>query len=61
MLRPKSTNNLPTTYEELLPEYLAVTHELAQLKRMIFGQKRERFVPSVPEEQMSLEDLFEHA
>lgn len=36
-------------------------HELANLKRMIFGQKRERFVPSVPEEQMSLEGLFEHA
>jgi transposase len=36
-------------------------HELSQLKRMIFGQKRERFVPAVPEEQMSLEGLFEAA
>ena len=35
--------------------------ELSQLKRMIFGQKRERFVPAVPEEQMTLEGLFETA
>jgi transposase len=28
---------------------------------MIFGQKRERFVPAVPEEQMSLDALFETA
>jgi hypothetical protein len=35
--------------------------ELSQLKRMIFGQKRERFVPAVPEEQMALEALFETA
>ena len=35
--------------------------QLAYLKRMIFGQKRERFVPSVPEEQMALDDLFETA
>jgi len=34
-------------------------HELAYLKRMIFGQKRERFVPSVPEEQMTLEAFFD--
>jgi transposase len=36
-------------------------HELANLKKMIFGQKSERFVPAVPEEQMSLEGLFETA
>lgn len=35
--------------------------ELSYLKRMIFGQKRERFVPAVPEEQMTLEGLFETA
>jgi transposase len=57
-----------------LPEALAIIareraeiarlkEELAQLKRMIFGQKRERFVPAEPvaEEQMTLEGLFEHA
>lgn len=53
------TAAVPTTYDELLTDYLAVKHELAQLKRMIFGQKRERFVPSVPEEQMVLEALFD--
>lgn len=36
-------------------------HELAYLKRMIFSQKREKFVPSVPEEQMTLEALFDAA
>ncbi len=38
-----------------------LSQQLAYLKRMIFGQKRERVVPDVPEEQMSLEGLFEHA
>jgi transposase len=33
---------------------LTLQQELAQLKRMIFGAKSERFVPSVPEEQTSL-------
>lgn len=36
-------------------------HELAQLKRMIFGQKTEKFVPSVPEEQLTIEGLFDNA
>ena len=38
-----------------------LTQELSYLKRMIFGQKRERFVPAVSEEQMTLEGLFDHA
>jgi hypothetical protein len=38
-----------------------LTQQLAYLKRMVFGQKRERFVPAVPEEQMALEELFETA
>jgi transposase len=38
-----------------------LTQQLAYLKRMIFGQKRERVVPDVPEEQMSLEGLFDTA
>ena len=37
------------TYEELLFEYHRVQDELALLKRLMFGQKRERFVPFVNE------------
>ncbi len=51
----------PATYHELLAENLDLKRQLAYLKRMIFGQKRERFVPSVPEEQMSLDALLETA
>lgn len=37
-----------------------LTNELAQLKRMIFGQKRERHVPTAEsEEQLTIEGLFE--
>jgi transposase len=50
---------IPATYDELLAENSDLKQQLAYLKRMVFGQKRERFVPSVPEEQMALEDLFE--
>jgi len=46
---------------KLYDENQHLKQELSQLKRMIFGQKRERFVPAVPEEQMSLEGLFENA
>lgn len=46
---------------KLYDEIQYLKHERAQLKHMIFGQKREKFVPSVPEEQMSLEGLFETA
>ncbi len=35
--------------------------QLSWFKRQVFGQKKERYVPEVPEEQMSLEGLFEHA
>jgi transposase len=38
-----------------------LSSQLAWFKRQIFGQKKERHVPEVPEEQMSLNDLFEHA
>lgn len=34
---------LTLTHEELLFEYHRVQEELAQLKRLMFGQKRERF------------------
>jgi hypothetical protein len=46
---------------KLFEENKILKHELAQLKRMVFGQKREKFVPSVPEEQMTLDALFETA
>jgi transposase len=42
------------TYEELLFENLRLREELAQLKRLIFGQKRERFVPLVSEQQLAI-------
>jgi len=62
----KLTEKLPTdvaTLQTLVAgqsqKITALEQELSQLKRMIFGQKRERFVPDVPEEQMSLEGLFD--
>lgn len=42
------------TYDELLFEYHRVSEELAQLKRLIFGQKRERFVPLANEQQLAI-------
>jgi transposase len=42
------------TYDELLHQNLQLRHELEQLKRIVFGQKNERFVPTVPEEQLSI-------
>ncbi len=63
-----NSSAIPVTYDELLEQhqalqadYLDLKQQLASLKRMIFGQKRERFVPSVPEQQMSLDALFETA
>ena len=41
-------------------EIAQLNDQVAQYRRMIFGQKRERHVPSVPEEQMRLDELFEH-
>lgn len=42
-------------------EIHSLSQQLTYLKRMIFGQKRERVVPDIPEEQMSLEGLFDTA
>jgi transposase len=33
-------------YEDLQLKYEAVTHDLAQLKKMVFGSKSERFIPT---------------
>lgn len=41
-------------YEQLLLENLQLKDELAQLKRLVFGSRHERFVPSLPEEQLAL-------
>lgn len=38
----------------LRTELISFKEELAQLKRLIFGSKSERFIPSVPQEQLSL-------
>ena len=46
----ETDSSIPTTYDELLAENFDLKQQLAYLKRMVFGQKRERFVPSVPEE-----------
>ena len=50
-----------TFLKKVLEENSLLKQQLAYLKRMIFGQKSERVVPDVPEEQMSLEGLFDHA
>ena len=58
----------PTTLEEALPvidrletEVQHLKYEIAQFRRLIFGQKRERFVPTttVTEEQLTIEGLLE--
>jgi transposase len=40
--------------EELLVTVVKLHHELAQLKRMVFGSRSERFAPSTPPEQLAL-------
>jgi hypothetical protein len=42
------------TYEELLFENLRLREELVQLKRLVFGQKHERFVPLASEQQLAI-------
>src|ERR1700691_1444553 len=49
-----SNNSLITTLIERDFSILTLQQELAQIKRMIFGAKRERFIPLVPVEQASL-------
>ena len=45
------------TYEELELEVAKLRAELAHLKRMIFGQKRERFIPAHTDSQMILSEV----
>lgn len=42
------------TYDELLAEVTSLRAELAQLRRLIFGQKRERFVPAANAVQLEI-------
>jgi len=49
-----SNNSLITTLIERDFSILTLQQELAQIKRMIFGAKSERFAPAVPVEQASL-------
>jgi transposase len=55
----------PTEKDDLIlrqhAEIQYLTHQNELFRRKIFGQKTERVVPDVPEEQMSLEGLFELA
>jgi transposase len=46
---------LKARYDALESSHLAVLHELAQLKKMIFGSRHERFVPTSPESQLILD------
>ena len=38
----------------LKAENTALRHELEQLKKLVFGPRRERFIPALPAEQLSL-------
>ena len=41
------------SYDELLAENIQLKQELADIKRLIFGQKRERFIPGQSDNQLS--------
>src|SRR5690606_25274190 len=41
-------------YETVCIELLNLRHELDQLKRLVFGSRHERFIPTTPQEQLSL-------
>jgi transposase len=43
------------TYDELEAEVLRLRHELDMLRRLIFGQKRERFVPETSPDQLQID------
>ena len=42
------------TYDELYSENIRLKSELANFRRLLFGQKRERFVPAMNPSQLSL-------
>src|SRR5215208_2377328 len=41
-------------YEALYLEHINLRHELDQLKRLVFGSRQERFVPSTTPDQLAL-------
>ena len=41
-------------YEDIFIKYTDLQHELDQLKRLVFGSRHERFIPSISPEQFSL-------
>jgi transposase len=43
------------TYEELVIQIIQLKDELDQLKRLVFGSKNERFIPSVSPDQLALD------
>jgi len=51
---------LLATHHELLAENAYLKNELAQLRRLIFGQKRERFVPLHQEQQLDFSLTEQH-
>ena len=54
-MRKQSYQELQNAYHELEQKYELVQHQLDQLKRMIFGSKSERFIPSDVPGQLSLD------
>jgi transposase len=46
--------NYKEKYEDIFVKYTHLQHELDQLKRLVFGSRHERFVPSTPQEQLAL-------
>jgi len=61
---PRKPATLPEAQliiERLHEHVQDLSQQLDWLKRQVFGQKRERVVPDVPEEQMTLEGLFDVA
>ena len=40
--------------DELVVELVKMHHELDQLKRLVFGSRQERFIPSAPPQQLGL-------
>lgn len=55
MSEPSSTSLSQEQIQQLLEENQRLREEIAELKRLIFGSKRERFVPAIDERQLSLE------